>query len=74
MIEQQVEDEEEDDEPPMKPAKAAKPANKWEDDEDDEDDEPKVAPSKRTKKEEPSSLTGDLAATLGAWADDDEDD
>jgi hypothetical protein len=74
MIEQQVEDEEEDDEPPMKPVKAAKPANKWEDDEDEEDDEPKVAPSKRTKKEEPSSLTGDLAATLGAWADDDEDD
>lgn len=73
VIEQVVEEEEE--APPMKVAKPAKTAKPWLDDEgDEEEDEPKVAPSKRAKKEEPSGLSNDLAATLGAWADDDGDD
>lgn len=70
---QQVIEQGEDEPAPAKTAKTAKP---WLDDGDEgtEEDAPKVAPSKRTKKEEPSGLTNDLANTLSAWADDDEDD
>lgn len=69
---QQVIEQEEDEPAPTKTAKTTKP---WLDDEDEEgEDEPKVAPSKRAKKAEPSGLSNDLATTLGAWADDDEDD
>jgi hypothetical protein len=77
LIEQQVEDEE-DEEPPMKQAKPAKKVADtppWLDDEDEGAEEPEVATPKRApKKAEPVKATGNLAAVLDAWADDEEDD
>lgn len=56
------------------PAAKAKPVvieQEVEEDEEEED-EPKVAPSKRAKKEEPKD-SGSLAEVLGVWTDEDDD-
>ena len=62
---------------PERKAIATKPAV-VEDDEDDEDDEeeaPKVqSPKKSAPKPEPIKATADLAAIVGAWTDDEDDD
>jgi hypothetical protein len=76
IIEQ--EDDEEDEPAPVKPAKkAAAPAKPaWLDDSEDEEEEeePKVAASSRKpKKPATVAAAGDLASTLDAWADEDDD-
>lgn len=83
VIEQEYEEEEEEEVAP--PPKKAKPAAKkpepakpsWLDDSEDEEeeiDEPVVAKKAAPKKAAPAKASGDLAATLAAWAEDDEDE
>lgn len=76
VIEQDDEEVEEVEEAPApkkdKPAaKATKPA--WLDDEEEEVEEPVVVKKATAKKAPASKPTGDLAATLAAWADDEDE-